>query len=65
MFAALVRALPRMLRGHRVVTPGTILRWHRSLVATKWTYPHRLGRPPIQDTVVVLIKRMARENQNW
>jgi putative transposase len=54
-----------MLRGHHVVTPGTILRRHHRLVATKWTYPHRLGRPPVQDTVVVLIERMARENPRW
>ena len=33
IFAALVRALPTMLRVHRLVTPGTILRWHRRLVA--------------------------------
>jgi putative transposase len=65
VFAALVWRLPQMLREHRLVTPGTILRWHRRLVATKWTYPHRLGRPPVQDAVVSLIERMARENQSW
>jgi hypothetical protein len=32
VFAALIRALPKMLRVHRLVTPGTILRWHRRLV---------------------------------
>ena len=37
IFAALVRRLPQILWGHRLVTPGTILRWHRRLIATKWT----------------------------
>jgi hypothetical protein len=62
VFAALGRALPAMLRGHRLVTPGAIPRWHRRLVAKKWTYPHRLGRPPVDDTVVALIERIARES---
>jgi transposase len=65
VFATLVRRLPPMLRKHRLVTPGTILRWHRRLVAKKWTYPHRLGRPPLDDAVAVLIERVARENPSW
>jgi hypothetical protein len=65
VFAALVRALPTMLRKHRLVTPGTILRWHRRLIAKKWIYPHRLGHPPVDDTVASLIERMARENPRW
>jgi putative transposase len=65
VFAALVRVLPTMLRRHRLVTPGTILRWHRRLVAKKWTYPHRLGRPPVDDAVASLIELMARENHRW
>jgi transposase len=65
VFAALVRRLPKMLRLHRLVTPGTILRWHRRLIAKKWTYPSRVGRPPLEDAVAVLIERLAKENPAW
>jgi putative transposase len=41
VLAALIRLLPRQLRAHRLVTPGTVLRWHRHLVTKKWTCPSR------------------------
>src|SRR6266487_3242677 len=65
VFAALVRLLPKGLRIRRLVTPGSILRWHRRLVAAKWTYPHRVGRPPVDEAMAGLIERMARENHCW
>jgi putative transposase len=65
ILAALIRRLPRALRGHRLVTPNTILRWHRQLVRKNWTYPNRPGRPPINDAIAPLVARMARENPRW
>ena len=47
VLAALVRLLPARLRAHRLVTPGTVLRWHRRLVTRKWICPNRTGRSPV------------------
>ena len=65
VFAALIRRLPTSLHNHRLITPGTILRWHQRLVRRRWTYPNRPGRPPINDVLVALVVQMARENPSW
>ncbi|KJE19332.1 HTH-like domain [Frankia torreyi] len=65
ILAALIRRLPKRLRMHRLVTPGTVLRWHRRLVTRKWTYPLRTGRPPISVEITALIERLATENKTW
>ena len=63
--AALIRYLPARLRAHRLVTPGTVLRWHPRLVARKWTCPRGAGRPPVSAKIAALIGRLAAENHGW
>lgn len=66
LLAAVSRALPRRSWVGFPVTPETLLRWHRRLVARRWTYGQKKpGRPPIPPAVRGLILRLARENPHW
>ena len=64
--AACSRALPRVRWGSFIVAPSTLLRWHRELVARKWTYKaKKAGRPPVDTELEALIVRMAKDNPGW
>jgi hypothetical protein len=66
MIAALTRLLPARRRCGFLVTPATILRWHRELVRRRWTNPPvRAGRPAIPTGVRALTVRLATENPTW
>jgi hypothetical protein len=65
ILAALTRFLSSTRRAHRIVTPGTLLRWHRRLLTSKWTYPNQPGRPPVREDLRDLVLRMATENATW
>ena len=66
LLAAFARLIPKERWSCFIVSPQTILRWHRELAARKWTYKHaRTGRPPLDPELVALIVSMARTNPRW
>jgi putative transposase len=66
LLAALSRSLPRTAWAGFPVKPEMLLRWHRQLIARRWTYSHRTpGRPPLARSLRELILRLARENPHW
>ena len=65
VLAAASRLLPRARWPSFIVTPATLLRWHRRLVAKRWTYAHPVGRPAMRREIRALVLRLARENPRW
>ena len=65
LLAAASRLLPRSRWRSFLVTPTTLLRWYRRLVAGRWTNASRRGRPPIGGEIRELVLRLARENPRW
>ena len=65
VLAALARLLAREQRRHRLVTPATLLAWHRRLIARHWRYPNQPGRPSVTLEIRELVTRLARANPRW
>ena len=66
VITTLARLLPARRRLDLLITPSTILRWHRQLIAHRWTTPHtRPSRPAIPAGVRALVVRLATENRTW
>jgi putative transposase len=65
VLVAASRLLPRTSWQSVIVTPGTLLAWYRRLVAKRWTYARRAGRPPVRQEIRDLVLRLARENPRW
>ena len=66
LLAAASGLLPRDRWVVFLVSPQTLLRWHRELVRRKWSYRHRLpGRPPLDPAIRELVVRLGRENPGW
>jgi putative transposase len=65
VLAASTQLLPRPLPMSRLVTPGTLLRWHWRLSQWRWTYAHRAIRPPADPRIAGLIGQAALENPGW
>jgi hypothetical protein len=65
VLAGLFRNLPKALRAHRILTPSTLLRWHRRLLTNKWQQPRSPGRPPIREDIVALTVHVATDNRTW
>jgi len=65
VLSTLARMLQRDRWGVFLVTPSTLLRWHRDLVRRRWTYPHRAQHRGLPDETVELVCRLARENPRW
>src|SRR5215204_536810 len=66
LLAAFARLIPKERWSCLIVSPQTILRWHRELVARKWTYKHaRTSRPPLDPELVALIVSTARTYPRW
>jgi transposase InsO family protein len=66
VISLLARFLPRSALSSFIVTPATILSWHRRLVRRRWTYPRKgPGRPPLPTHTIEMVLRLARENPRW
>ncbi len=65
VLAVLAKLLPRERWAVFLVTPSTLLRWHRELIRRRWTYPATSRQRGLDPEVVELVLRLARDNPRW